>query len=647
MDLKNYNIAFKNCYILGILPKDEIFDSIKVMPNGKVVISNIKPISIEPQTIKGDIDPISKSEYYAVLDYDQKRMLSFEYDYMTQREKLEFWFNKLNNKVICFSPYLRWDTRENDKIIKNMIIEFVEDYSDVTTDIEYVPIPVVDMDNYEFEQRLKCANKIDLINYNHSMYMPEYIICGNYIYFNFFDWSKDSKLSSVWICPRGADMIERLKINVNDIEHIQGTEDNLIFMRRDILMKIENSSKIEKISEVSYKTPSIDYSDKLFNETESEFLYKFKKLTLKNKLSYTMEDLVNLHICVKTNPLTILAGMSGIGKSKLAYMYAKMLNCDENKTLLFLPINPAYTEPGDLLGYLNNTTGVYMPSNTGLVDFLYHACKNKDKMHVVIFDEMNLSQVEYWFAPFISLLERDLGERNLYLYSPKAKCINDQQYPYSIPITDNVRFIGTVNVDETTKDFSDRLLDRANIIVLQKQPFKELKKEMIQSEHKGDYDIEKSSYRYEYTNYKEYSKWIKNEDDWLKAYSDKEIDFFDELHEIINKYDTQKGVSFRIVKKIGEYLNNIPKDKDKLMIERSKAFDLQVKQRIITKIKGTEKQFGDLIGTISSYKENEPSNSELFDFFSREEWNDISDFELTKKEITKKARKLGVYGYAN
>jgi 5-methylcytosine-specific restriction endonuclease McrBC GTP-binding regulatory subunit McrB len=212
--------------------------------------------------------------------------------------------------------------------------------------------------------------------------------------------------------------------------------------------------------------------------SEYKFLRALKQFTVREKLCYEMNDLINFHICVKTNPLTVVAGMSGTGKTQLALSYARMLDLsEEEETLLFLPISPSYTEPGDLLGYLNSTNGLYVPSETGLTDFLIHAARNPDKMHMVIFDEMNLSQVEYWFAPFISLLEKEEDTRVLQLYGSKANCLNHERYPDSIKVGSNIIFIGTVNMDETTKDFSDRLLDRANIVVLNKKSVVQLKEE--------------------------------------------------------------------------------------------------------------------------------------------------------------------------
>ena len=200
---------------------------------------------------------------------------------------------------------------------------------------------------------------------------------------------------------------------------------------------------------------------------ETDFINALQQLTLNNGLQYKRDDLINFHTSIKTNPLTVLVGMSGTGKSRLALNYAKMLGLSEdNNNLLFLPISPSYTEPSDVLGYLNSMNGLYVPSETGLVQFLRHASENPDQMHMVIFDEMNLSQVEYWFSPFISILEKDKGERVLTLYDEDAHCINEKVYPPHLKIGENVIFVGTVNLDDTTKKFSDRMLDRTFVINL-------------------------------------------------------------------------------------------------------------------------------------------------------------------------------------
>ena len=164
--------------------------------------------------------------------------------------------------------------------------------------------------------------------------------------------------------------------------------------------------------------------------------------------------------------------MSGTGKSQLAKLYGETMGLQYGNELLMIPVSPSYHEPNDILGYLNPTTGVYYESETGLVDLLLKAQESPEQMFMVIFDEMNLSQVEHWFSPFISLLEVEEKNRYLNLFNENSYCVNPK-YKSKIKIGDNVIFVGTVNFDETSKDFSDRLLDRTNVIVPTKMTFKE------------------------------------------------------------------------------------------------------------------------------------------------------------------------------
>lgn len=647
-----------DCYMVGILAEGESYypplgdeqEAITTLKNSNNLIFYIKPLSVDPQPIIELIDPNLSNPLYIGIDNDQNNVVKPMTYKFTQdiREKKRILYEKLKGKLILFKPKITFS--KDDKPYKNLVIINIE--SDVKTnkDMEFVPIPIVDMRNTEFQQKLLDGSSIILEDFNHAMYPPEYIICNNYLYFNFPEWTKHSSNSKAWSCEKYSDKINRIKIDTSNSE-IRGGE-NIIFLDKQLLYKMENEGKVEKITDPLEKSEDTKYKlgenpdNNANNSTyngEFQFIEAFKESTICNNLCYSREDLINLHICVKTNPLTILAGMSGTGKSELANAYAKMLKASEKDgTLLFLPISPSYTEPGDILGFLNNTTGLYVPSETRLVDFLIHAQNNLNFMHLVIFDEMNLSQVEHWFAPFISLLEKKPEERRLYLYSPEAHCINRKAYPDYIIINDNVKFIGTVNVDETTKDFSDRLLDRANVINLRKEKLVKLQFEMSELNFKcQSYD------NFECDNVTKYQSWISN-NNWIEAYSLEEIEFLDELHELLSKYDAQKGVSFRIARKIGEYLLNIPVDTNgNKLLSKEVAFDIQIKQRLITKIKGTEKQYGKLIGVIKESINNEPLNSELFKFFNSDKASQISTFTLTKNEIIRKAKELGVYGYAN
>ena len=659
---KNALINCNDCFMLGTLikhadyyPSSDEQQPVSVMKGSDNIIFYIRPLSTEPEPVKQLLDSILPPEMYMGVDihhFNNPSIISLAYKMCKDLEqKKEMLRQKLENKLIVFKPKINFkmNDRNSERVFKNIDVYHIEPDVEVTENTRFVAVPRVNTSNIDLEKKLASDVNIVLDDYPHVMPQPQYILCGDYLYYNFPKWLKNNTNPKAWVCEGGKEYIRKIRLDTDDKElknkMIFGS-DNIVFIEQNYLnYNIGDGSMGEPIGVEKVETvvPSMQVEEST-DVTEYKFLKEFYEFTKKSALCYELDDLINFHICVKTNPITILAGMAGTGKTQLALAYAKMLDLSEDDhTLLFLPISPSYTEPGDLLGYLNNTNGLFISPETGLTDFLKHAQDYPDSIHVVIFDEMNLSQVEHWFAPFISLLEKNgSGKRKLQLYGEKSHCINRDRYPHQIEIGNNIIFIGTVNMDETTKDFSDRLLDRANVVVLKKKPFKDLMEEQ--------FDGNDGLYGYEHnkcTSYTQYRAWIDLRKKLSDAYTNNEIKFLDDLHDLIQKYDHQKGVSFRIFKKIGEYLNNIPRDNNgELMLSKRKAFDIQIKQRIITKIKGTEKQFGKLIGTISDNSEV-PTNSELFDFFNSSEAKNISDFTLTKQEICRKAKELGIYGYTN
>lgn len=71
---------------------------------------------------------------------------------------------------------------------------------------------------------------------------------------------------------------------------------------------------------------------------------------------------------------------------------------------------------------------------------------------------MNLARVEYYFAKFLSAMEiRARGGQATIDLAP------DQR----VSLTPNLAFVGTVNIDETTHGFADKVYDRAQLIELE------------------------------------------------------------------------------------------------------------------------------------------------------------------------------------
>jgi hypothetical protein len=369
--------------------------------------------------------------------------------------------------------------------------------------------------------------------------------------------------------------------------------------------------------------------------SESTFLNHLLDNALSKGLYFDQTDLINLHLSLKTNLLTIIGGMSGTGKSQLALLYGDTLGLAYGTHLKMIPISPSYHEPGDILGFMNPSTGLYQESETGLVSLLREAELHPEQLYMVVFDEMNLAQVEHWFSPFISLLELEKNKRTLRLYHPHTECKN--AYPPEVSIGDNVIFVGTVNFDETTKAFSHRLLDRANVITPQKLSFKKVR-EMTQQQTSGSYttlQIPSSVYR---------DSWMSSMAGDISDLTEDEIALMDQIHDTLQKADSQQGISFRVIRAIAHYICNIPVLAGSMAISRGTALDIQFKQRVLSKLSGMEATIGALIG---SYHGEDYQEGQLATILQYADSQKISTFEQSIELLKKKAKELTVHGYAN
>lgn len=113
---------------------------------------------------------------------------------------------------------------------------------------------------------------------------------------------------------------------------------------------------------------------------------------------------------------------------------------------------------------------------------------------------MNLARVEHYFSQILSVLELDRDDRILKLYNEELEGTikNSNKYKANIKIGNNILLVGTVNLDESTYHFSDKVLDRANVITLNQVNFLELKK--LQRNKENLVKVKEISFR-------EYEKW--------------------------------------------------------------------------------------------------------------------------------------------
>lgn len=185
-----------------------------------------------------------------------------------------------------------------------------------------------------------------------------------------------------------------------------------------------------------------------------------------HRLGLLIEDstLRRYHLSLKTRKFVILSGLSGTGKTWLAEAYARAVGA----RYLIEPVAPNWTTNEDLLGYHNPFDLRY--HHTAFSLFLKECAAEYERAresgftarpYHLILDEMNLARVEHYFAKFLSGMEVRQRQGQAVIWLGPTE---------SVSLTPNLHFVGTVNVDETTHGFAQKVYDRAQLIELQASP---------------------------------------------------------------------------------------------------------------------------------------------------------------------------------
>ncbi len=173
------------------------------------------------------------------------------------------------------------------------------------------------------------------------------------------------------------------------------------------------------------------------------------------KLFYTT-DMIRLFISsLASTKLVILQGISGTGKTSLAYAWGKFLKHDS----CIASVQPSWRDRTELFGYFNEFTKRF--NETEVLKEMYEAGYTDD-VYTIILDEMNISRVEYYFAEMLSILEMPNKDEWIVEIVPSA-WKNDPIHlkEGKLKIPPNVWYIGTINNDDSTFMVTDKVYDRA------------------------------------------------------------------------------------------------------------------------------------------------------------------------------------------
>lgn len=257
------------------------------------------------------------------------------------------------------------------------------------------------------------------------------------------------------------------------------------------------------------------------------------------------------HVSLKTRGFVVLSGLSGSGKTALARRYAQIVGAQP----LLVAVAPNWTTNEDLLGYVDPINHEYR--HTQFSEFLIAAQeeyehakleqRNPQPFHLIL-DEMNLARVEYYFAKFLSAME---------LRTDSEPSLIDLGGELQVPLTPNLKFVGTVNIDETTHGFADKVYDRAQLLEM---------------------PVDRDQIKL-HTDGREYQSLL--------------LAVWDALRRVA-------PFGFRVLDDIATYVDRAAV----LGVAWQEAVDEQLLQKVLPKIKGTDPQIGDALDTLAQVIED-------------------------------------------
>ena len=168
--------------------------------------------------------------------------------------------------------------------------------------------------------------------------------------------------------------------------------------------------------------------------------------------------------------LVVLQGLPGTGKTSLPVAVAEAMGAGHR----VIEVQSQWRDRGDLVGTWNPFHRRFYAQDFALALYEAGTRAYAQRPYFIVLDEMNLAYVEHYFADVLSRMERHHSEHHLRLVEDRValqgvdlpKRIEDGR----LPIPPNVWFIGTANDDESTRQISPKVYDRAFVMDLNDAP---------------------------------------------------------------------------------------------------------------------------------------------------------------------------------
>ena len=247
-----------------------------------------------------------------------------------------------------------------------------------------------------------------------------------------------------------------LALKVSQLGLKPGEDEEEVIEEQPVEDEVNNGIRFAKLNDIDQQFENykiVNYNNQF---TLPELVELFRNFAASQLKLYYKTEMIRLFISsLASTRLVILQGISGTGKTSLAYAWGKFLKHDS----CIASVQPSWRDRTELFGYFNEFTKKF--NETEVLKEMYTAGYTDD-IYTVILDEMNISRVEYYFAEMLSILEMPNKDEWIVELVPST-WKNDPKKLNSgkLKIPANMWYIGTINNDDSTFMVTDKVYDRA------------------------------------------------------------------------------------------------------------------------------------------------------------------------------------------
>ncbi|MCD4712176.1 MAG: DUF3578 domain-containing protein [Clostridiales bacterium] len=635
--------------------------------SGFFSIDRNKKNIIIPKDLKNSLTNTNIKELEKIIDkkievYFMKKSIEVT---GTLGENLQFVLDNYNDAI-----KVRYPNHEVNRIVTK---ESVSNLQDIITNDQFLVNGSVGIGNWSNVPWIAIMDKKETTSTQKGMYLV-YLI------------NKDSKIVYLSLAFGVTDFSKNLstkefKVKMKDLVEYYKSRLGIQMMDKEIDLGTQVLGKKYAMASIWYKTysyPDLDDDERLRSDLFEALKIYERALKIKNgdsiidinqeeinnqkrvedlliwtnnlkdylesrSLNYTIESLKSIIMSMKTKPLVLLAGLSGTGKSKIVEGIANALSATmENNRYKMISVRPDWSDPSDLLGYV----GLNDKFNPGpLAEFLYHA-NNTIEPCILCLDEMNLARVEHYFSDVLSVIEtRKRDNENVstdLLFSNEIfKSDDASRQKYSkLRLTDNVFIFGTVNMDDSTHPFSNKVLDRANTIEFNHIDLRSLPS----NEVKKDFQMPLLKTSLIKSDYIRLDECLNHGQNMMTA--NQVIEILVQINGILKKQNLQFGYRVR-----DEIIYFVTQSVNHNMMNFDEAIDFCIYQKILPKVKGSGFQLKELINTLFEYcsdKKNSIDHGDGYQYLKMETdlMKNMGKYPVSTQKIVDIMKSYEVEGYA-